>query len=125
MKVSEMFPRKYLGGEDLQGKAYRVVIDQVRQEELRVGPAAKPEPKWVLYLAGTRKGIVLSRTLAEQVAEIAGSDETDDWAGKTVVIYPEPMTVAGKRRVAIQARAPKTEAGAEAAEMKREEEEEE
>lgn len=125
MKVSEMFPRKYLGGEDLQGKAYRVVIDGVRQEELRVAPGAKPELKWVMYLAGTRKGIVLSRTLAEQIAAAAGSDETDDWAGKAVVIYPEPMTVAGKRRVAIRARAPKPEAGAEAVEMKHEEEEEE
>jgi hypothetical protein len=35
------------------------------------------------------------------------------------------MTVAGKRRVAIRARAPKAEAGAEAAEMKHEDEEEE
>jgi hypothetical protein len=125
MKVSDMFPRKYLGGEDLQGKAYRVVIERVRQEELRVGPGAKPEPKWVMYLSGTRKGIILSRTLAEQVAAAVGSDETDDWTGKTVVIYPEPMTVAGKRRVAIRARAPKAEPGAEAAEMKHEEEEEE
>ncbi len=105
MKIAQMFPRKYLSGEDLSGKACRVVIQGVRPEELHLGPGAKPEPKWVLYVAGRRKGIVLSRTLADQVAEIAGSDEADDWAGKEVELYPEPMTVAGKRRVAIRARA--------------------
>lgn len=122
MKVSTMFPRKFVSGEDLGGKAYRVVIEEVRQEELRVGPGAKPEPRWVMYLAGTRKGIILSRTLAEQITQIVGSDETGDWTGKAILIYPEPMTVAGKPRVAIRARAPK--AGAEVAELKHEDEEE-
>lgn len=42
-----------------------------------------PPRLWAgLIPLGRRKGIVLSRTLAEQVAEIAGWDEADDWAGQ-------------------------------------------
>ncbi len=122
MKVSEIFPRRFVSGEDLQGKAFLVTIDFVQKEDVATGPGAKPEPKWILYLAGSKKGIILSRTLAEQIVEIVKTDETNEWPAKQIVIYPVPMTVAGKQRVAIRARAPKP--GSEAAELKHEDEEE-
>lgn len=122
MKVSEAFPRRYVTGEELGGKSFLVTIEAVRPEQMQM-QGGRPETKQVMYLAGTRKGVILSRTLAEQIKEILALDEMDEWAGHKVVLYPEPMTVAGKPRVAIRARAPKAAAEA-AGELKHEDEEE-
>ena len=78
MKINEMFPRKFVSGDDLEGKSYIVTIDEVRQEQLRIAGAAQEETRHVLYLRNTRKGIILSRTLAEQIAEITLLPDTND-----------------------------------------------
>jgi hypothetical protein len=106
MKVSDMFPTSYVSGADLKGKAFRVTIARVEAEELRPVRNAPPETKYVVYVEQSKKGVILSRTLAVQIAAIVGSDETRDWVGKSITIYPEPMTVAGKPRIAIRARKP-------------------
>ena len=105
MKVDEIFPRKYATGADLQDKAVAVVIEKAQPEKMRPSPGAPEDQKWVLYVAGGRKGIVICRTLARQIAEAVGEQDTDRWPGKRVTIYPEPMMVAGKQRIAIRARA--------------------
>jgi len=104
MKVDEMFPRKYANGGDLNGKAVVVVLDKVQSEQMRTTGTA-PELKYVLYVQGTKKGIVLCRTLAQQIAAATGEPDADKWAGKRVTLYPEPMTVAGVPRIAVRARA--------------------
>lgn len=104
MKVSEMFPKKYATGEDLNGRAYTLTIARITQEEMRPQPGAPPQKKWVLYFREARKGVILSRTLAYQIAEAVGSEETNDWIGKPITIYPEPLIVAGQKRIAIRAR---------------------
>lgn len=105
MKVSEMFPSKYVTGEGLQGKAYTVTIARVTAERMRPNPASPEVQKFVLYTVEGKKGIVLSHTLADQITRITGSEDTDEWAGKKITIYPEPVTVAGVDRIAIRARA--------------------
>jgi hypothetical protein len=104
MKIPEMFPRKYASGDDLNGKAVTLTIAKLQQEEMRPGGAA-PVKKWVLYFEGAQKGVILTRTLAVQIAEALGDDDTDGWPGKRVILYPVPMTVAGRRVTAIRARA--------------------
>ena len=104
MKLSQMFPRRYATGEDLQGKSITVTISQVNREKMRPQPNAPEVEKWVVYFQDARKGIVLNRTLAYQIADILGSDETEDWIGKTITLYPQPMTVAGRQVTAIRAR---------------------
>jgi len=105
MRVDDIFPSKYATGADLQNKAVTVVIDKAQPEKMRPSPGAQEEQKWVLYVAGGKKGIVLSRTLARQIASATGEQDTDKWAGKRVVLFPEPMVVCGKPRIAIRARA--------------------
>jgi len=104
MKVDDIFPRRFANGGDLQGKARAVVIDRAQQEKVYT-PGASDERKWILYVAGGHKGIVLSRTLALQIAEATGEQDIDKWPGQRITLYPEPMTVAGKPRIAIRARA--------------------
>jgi len=107
MKVSELFPRKYAVGADLEGKPVTLTISRVVIETMRPNPQADDQRKAVIYFKGATKGIILSsKKLAYQIAEIAGTEEMNDWPGTQVVLYPVPMQVAGKDRIAIRARAP-------------------
>ncbi len=124
MKVTEMFPARYVKGEHLQ-KSRLVEIHSVETTELRAGPNKPAERAYLLWfvdvstatparLSGVaytpRKGhaLVLRRTLAQQIADVLGTDETDEWTGKRVVLHPEAATVAGRPMQIIRARAPKT-----------------
>ena len=106
MKLSDMFPRKYASGEDLGGKPATLTVSTVRTEKMRPQAGAPEVQKYVVYFQGADKGVILSRTLAYQIADATGSDDTADWTGKRITLYPQPMTVAGKRRIAIRARKP-------------------
>lgn len=104
MKLSELFPRRYASGGDLQGKAVALTISKVVFEVMRPSPRAKPEKKPVVYFEEATKGVILGRTLAYQIAEIVGSEDTDHWPNTHVVLFPVPMKVAGVDRIAIRAR---------------------
>ena len=105
MKVSEMFPRKYLSGEDLTGETV-ATIKGVTVEQMRPAAGSRPEAKYVLYFTDLAKALILSRTTAEQIAELFG-DDTAGWTGKRVTLYPVPMTVAQRQVVAVRVKAAK------------------
>lgn len=101
MKISELYPRRFARGSDLKGPA-TVTIKEITQEELH--PAGRPVKKYVLWFTETPRGVILTRPLALQLAEILG-DDTAIWRGQKITLYPEPMNVAGRPCVAIRARA--------------------
>jgi len=102
MNVNEMFPSKYLKGVDLKSPV-TVVISKVVAEKM-YKPGKGEVNGWVLYCVKAQKGVVLSKALANSIAATLSEPDTDSWPGKRVVLYPEPMTVAGKRVVAIRSR---------------------
>ena len=104
MKIDDIFPRKYATGEDLNGKPVTLVIASIIPETMRPAPNAQPVEKWVVYFEKASKGVILSRTLANQIVEATGQDDTDRWVGKRVTLFPLPMRVAGRDVVAIRAR---------------------
>lgn len=106
MKYSDLFPRKYATGEDLQGKPVTLTISHLRIEKMTPTAGAAPVEKWVIFFREAQKGIVLSKILASQIAQATGADDTDHWPGKRVTLYPENVTVAGQARTAIRARRP-------------------
>lgn len=106
MKLSEMFPRRYASGSDLNGHQPTLKISHIEREEMTPNPGSKPELKFVIYFEKASKGIILSRALAEQIAQVCKSDDTADWIGKSVTLYTVAMKVAGKDRLAIRAKAP-------------------
>lgn len=103
MKVSDMFPSKYLAGADMAGPV-TVIIAEVRPEPM-YKPGVGQTTGFVMYCEKASKGVVLSRPLAKQIAQALGADDTEAWKGKRITLYPEPLTVAGVARVAIRARA--------------------
>lgn len=127
MKLSTMFPARYVTGKVLT-KPILAEIAGVEKARLRPAPD-KPESDafvmWVRsidpsgvdvpiqgveFVRGRGYRAVLRGTLAEKIAQIVGSDETDEWPGKRVVLFGEPTTVAGRDLIALRARAPKTQA---------------
>lgn len=94
----------FLKFDDLQGKAARLTIEEVRTEEIN-GDHGK-EKKLVARFVGKDKGLVLNRTNADSIAEIAGSEDTDDWHGVQVVLYPDKTKFGGKTVDCIRVRAP-------------------
>lgn len=91
MNINGAFPSTYLKAADLQGRRVSVTIDKVVMED--IGGEHKP----VVKFHGKDRGIVLNKTNAAMISEIANSDETDDWKGVKVVLYPTKTDFQGKR----------------------------
>lgn len=108
MKQSDVFPSKYVKAEDLKGRAVQVVISHVVLEKL--GNDMKP----AVYFQGKEKGVVLNKTNFGRIAYIYG-DESDDWTGKEIVLYPELVDFQGKPTWSIRVRPPERRSEAPAA----------
>ena len=91
MNINGAFPSTYLKAADLAGRRAIVTISHVKLED--VGDDAKP----ILYFQGKEKGLVLNKTNANMITEITGSDETDHWKGKAIVLYVTKVDYQGKR----------------------------
>lgn len=91
MKIGAAFPGQYLKAADLQGKRVRVVVERVEMED--IGGETKP----VLHFKGKSRGVVLNKTNANAIWGINGSDDTDDWPGTELVLYPSKTDFQGKR----------------------------
>jgi len=102
MNISDLFPRKYATGADLAGKAHELIISEVVIEKMRPVPSQPPVEKPVVFFTNASKGVILNRTLAEQISQALKSTDTDDWKGKKITLGPVNLTVAGKDRIAIR-----------------------
>ncbi len=102
MNVTEMFPSKYLKGSELKGPVTVTIARIVKESIYR--PGEGKVDGWVLYCEKASRGVVLSKALAMSIAAALNDTETDHWVGRQVVLYPQPMTVAGRNQVAIRAR---------------------
>ena len=101
MKVNEMFTGNFLAAADLKGKAHKLRIEALTQEEL----GDPKENKWVLKFAGKEKKLVLNKTNTNAIAEMHG-DETDNWMGKTVILFPTKTEFGGKKVDCIRVKVP-------------------
>lgn len=103
MKVDDMFPRNYLSGEDLPQPVTVTVADIETTEFYR--PGEGKVRGYLLVVKNGHKKVILSQTLARQLAGIFGSGETEQWIGKVCVLFAVEMNVAGEKRWSIRARA--------------------
>ena len=102
MNLTEIFPRRFASGEELS-QPITVTVSGVTLESMYSGNGQTVE-KPVLYFKETRKGVVLCKTLAYQVADILGSTDTNTWVGQQITLVSESLMVAGKSRSVIRAR---------------------
>lgn len=105
--ISEMRESKFLKKEDV-GRGTLGTITGVVQMNVAMEGAGK-EMKWCLQFSEIDKPLVLNSTNIQLCANICGSEDTDHWIGKRVVLYMDPnVSYQGKLIGGIRLRAPKT-----------------
>ena len=73
-------------------KAARKLLSSKRSPSKTCGDDGKQKP--VLYFRGKVKGFVLNATNYDAIADAYG-DETDDWSGQPVELYPTKVPFKG------------------------------
>ena len=112
MNINDMKESKYLKKSDVE-PPIKVTITHLNQENLAM--QGQPEElKWILnFTAG--KPLVLNSTNSQLIANALGSQETDDWKGKEIVLFNDPnvsfggQLTGGVRARAVKGQAPKDE----------------
>ena len=105
-KISEMKESKFLKQGDVGNGALMTIAGCEKHNVAMAG--AEPEHKWCLEFQETDKPLVLNSTNIQICAQVFGSDDTDDWTGKKIVLFNDPnVSYAGKLTGGIRVRAPK------------------
>lgn len=126
MKLGELFPNRYLRGQDMTAPLL-IVIRGTVIEKVRAGAGKPEESKHVLRfdLAKSDKnpaqlpytqrppegyGLVLRKTLAAEIFDATRTTDTSEWVGAKVVIYPHTENVMKRDVITIHARMPRNAA---------------
>ncbi len=93
MKGELMFPSQYLAAPDLGGKYVTVTIEKIERQALKTTKG--DEDKWVMFMKGAKKKLVLNKTNARTIAELHGP-KAEKWVGKQVVLFASTCQAFGK-----------------------------
>ena len=105
-RTSEMRESKFLKKEDV-GEGALMTVEGCEQHNVAM-QGAEPEMKWCLSFVEADKPLVLNSTNIQLCERVFGSDDTDDWIGKKIVLYTDHnVSFAGKVIGGIRVRAPK------------------
>ena len=108
-KTSEMRESNFLKKEDVGRGVLATISGCVQKNVAKEG--ASPEHKWCLTFNELEKPMVLNATNVQLCEAILGSDDTDHWIGKRIVLYTDPnVSYQGKLIGGIRVRAPKATA---------------
>lgn len=110
-KIGEMIESKYLKQSDVSDDTVVTVQKVGKANIAREGD--EPEYKWLVRFNEFPKPMVLNSTNIKRLAKACGSDDTDDWIGKQVVLYVDPDiefggNVVGGLRIRTHKQAPQT-----------------
>ena len=107
MKTSQMTSSKYLKQDDV-GDGKLVTIKGFKRENV-AQEGEPPEYKYIMGFEELEKPLVLNSTNIQLAERAMGSDETDEWIGKKLVLYVDPnVSYGGKIVGGIRVRAPKS-----------------
>lgn len=99
MKAGSMMESKFLKKEDLDyDNGNLVTIKSIDQQN--VGAAdGEEELKWCMSFREFKKPMVLNSTNIQLATKALGTDETDEWIGKKIVIYVDDNVSFGGKLV--------------------------
>lgn len=105
MNIETMFPKRWLSADDLAGKQVVVEVQAVTVQAIRNPRSNREEPRIVVAFVGKQKRLIVNKTQAYQLAQLANSRETDDWIGLRVALAAAPapnghVTIAVSRPLA-------------------------
>jgi hypothetical protein len=73
------------------------------------GEGDKQESKWICYFNEIAKGLSLNKTNIQRLEKACGSDNSDDWIGKQVVVFwDDTVEYMGEVSGGVRIRAPKS-----------------
>jgi hypothetical protein len=104
MKRSEVFPSKYLNADGLNHKPITLTIKSAPYEKM-TSPDGQEQRKIVLSFRETTKTLPLNMVNWDSVAAICG-DDTNEWLGQEIELYPTKTQMGGKLVDCIRIRAP-------------------
>jgi hypothetical protein len=88
---------------DLLDKEHVVTIERVtRGEYPDLEDAKKKIYKPDVYFVGKSKPLGLNSTNARQISKLLGSSKTEDWIGKSIIIYPTTTRAFGEEHECIR-----------------------
>jgi hypothetical protein len=102
---NDVFKSKYSKALDLKGGPVAAKIRLAALETLR-GYNGSEERKVVVYFAKKLKPLILNRTNYDSISDIAGSDDTDNWAGVELELYATTADLRGKQVDCVRIRKP-------------------
>ena len=109
MHISALKQSKFLTRADA-GHGILVTIKDIYQENV-AKEGAPEELRWCLQFNEQEKPMVLNSTNGQIIASITGSEDTDNWIGKQIVLYDDPnVSFGGKLVGGIRCRAPRPQA---------------
>ena len=96
MHYKSFFDREYLFAFDLQGKEVTLTIERVTAGELTSTGGRKTKKPLCFFKEGReKKPLALNSTNCKTIAKLYGND-TDNWPGKRIIIYPTVTQMAGE-----------------------------
>jgi hypothetical protein len=116
MQIHDLFPPKFLRGQDLHAPAL-IRITGLKREKVFLGPGKPPQMKWILNFEAVSPkklppqhppegyGLPLRPSLAKQIFDATHTQNTDDWVGAEIVVYPETVTTGDGEKLTVYARA--------------------
>lgn len=117
-KLSEMLPSRFLKKDDAPKPMLLTIADI---EQVNVAPDGQPaENKWTMTFTELDKPLVMNSTNLHLAAAACGSEDTDQWMGKKIVLYHDPnVSFGGKLVGGLRLRAPKNQVNTPPAPMKK------
>jgi len=95
-KLNEIFSGNYLKADDLQGRTVRVTISKAEVKDFDDGN------KVVLHFQGKDKQLMTNKTNYSIITKNVGTDNTDEWAGRTISLFVKRVEFQGKLVPAIR-----------------------
>ena len=118
MRIGEMKESKYIKKEDV-GQGKLVTIADLQQQNVAMEDQP-PEMKWIIHFHEFSKGMVLNWTNVQLIAKALGTEETDEWKGKKIVLFEDAnVSFGGKLTGGIRVRAARLKPDTQAEEPKK------
>ncbi len=100
MKLDQIYSSNFLKASDVPAAGVTVVIAKAEVEQMGQGKDA--EDKLVLSFNDTTKKFACNRTNAKTIAKLTGSDDTDNWIGKSIHLVVREVDFQGETTLAIR-----------------------
>jgi hypothetical protein len=100
--------RRYLHGEDLPQQPIKVTIQAITREKVMPHPTLPVEEKWCLWVGGLPQGlpngILFGAKGEHDLLTVFGKVTVSELKGKSLLIHPQLLNIAGKPRYTIRFR---------------------